>query len=241
MDVDGIYIFKADAGTTLYSRRTKNVHEDLFSAFLTALQGFFSDFALGGLSSFTSDNYMIYLASSNNVLTSLIINKEQKSDKYYNLAFEISCQFYTEFKTTIDNPISLTLPNKNQVDSILESVFEEFEKLSEVQQEIVKLYEIDAQGELAIFDYINEEQLYNLSLFVAVNFVTKQIYVIENVEEGVSSRKLFLANKSVTNLNQREFKSQFTIRNVSDPWDFERVVEQVSNLLSKDAIKKLEI
>lgn len=234
MDFDGIYIFKSDSGTTLYSRQAKDVQEDLFSAFLTALKGFFSDFALGGLSSFASDNYMIYLASASNVLTSIIVNNELKSDKYFKLAYEISFEFYEHYKEIIDKKVTFILPKKEEFDLILDKIVEDFDKKTEIQKEIIKLYNIDSNGDLEMFDFINEEQLFGLPLFIAVNFITKQILVIENADENVPSRKLFFASKQTSKMNQHEFKSQFQIVNVSDPWDFERIVEQISKLLARE-------
>jgi hypothetical protein len=62
MDIVAVLLFKSDSGSTLYSRKSKDVQEDLFSAFLTALKSFFSDFALGGLSTFASEEFIVYLA-----------------------------------------------------------------------------------------------------------------------------------------------------------------------------------
>ena len=71
---------------------------------------------------------------------------------------------------------------------------------------------------------------------MAVNLITKQIYIMEN-DENVSNRILFFANKLATNLNQREFRSEFEIRNISEPWDIERLIDQFNNLLSGENIK----
>ena len=99
MGIEGVYIFKSDSGITLYSKKNVDVQEDLFSAFLSALKGFFNSFALGGLSSFASENYIVYLASNNNVLTALVVSNDDKSDKYFNIAFEICVEFFKEYKS----------------------------------------------------------------------------------------------------------------------------------------------
>ncbi len=235
--IAGIYLFKADSGIPLYSQKTVNVQEDLFSAFLSALKQFFNSFSLGGLSSFASEDYIFYLASANNVLTAIIVDNKQKSDKFFNLAYKISIEFYNNFKNIVDTKSSVIAPKKEIFDPILDKILDQFDKTSTEHQELIKLYKVLSNGELEQFSFFSERQLYELTIFVAVNFVTKQIFVIENYEENVSSRLLFMASKAVSNMNQREFKSEFSIRNVSDPWDMERVIQQISKLLKGESLK----
>ena len=240
MNIDGIYMFKGDSGIPLYSRKTVHVEEDLFSAFLSALKGFFQSFSLGGLSSFSSENFIFYLASANNVLTAIIVDNKFKSDKYFNLAYKICSEYYKNFKDIVDSSSSIISPSKSQFDPILDEIIDSFESDSEEQKELIKLFKVLKAGDLEEFNFESEESLFNLPLFIAINYVTKQIFVIENSEEGVSSRLLFLANKSVTNLNQKELKSEFSVRNVSDPWDLERVVQIISKLLVGESFPVLK-
>ena len=233
--IQGVYIFKADSGITLYSRRTLGIEEDLFSAFLSALNGLFCCFSLGGISTFASENFIVYLASANNVLTSLIVDNDHKSDKYFNLAYEIGNQYYKKFASSIDKKTSIMAPPKDQFDGLLDQIISNFDKFSVEQQEIIKLFKINSNGDLEIFEFLDEKQLYSQSMFIAVNYITKQIFIIENVDSNVSSRQLFLANKAISAMNQRDLKSEFTIRQVSDPWDFERVVGQITRLLKRES------
>ena len=115
-------------------------------------------------------------------------------------------------------------------------ILNESDKRIEKQQELIKLYKLSKSNDLLPFEFINENQLFNQDLFVAVNVVTRQIFVIENAESNVSSRLLYLTNKAVTNLNQLEFKSEFAVRNVSDIWDFERLIGQITHILNKESI-----
>ena len=75
MTIEGVYIFKSDSGITLYSKKEVDVQEDLFSAFLSALKGFFNSFSLGGLSSFASENYIVYLPMINQTSTLIWLMK----------------------------------------------------------------------------------------------------------------------------------------------------------------------
>ena len=112
----------------------------------------------------------------------------------------------------------------------------EFETSEPIQLDLIHLYKVTNNGDLVSFVFSNEDQLYNEDLFVAVNLVTKKLFIVENTEQGVSSRKLFLANKAASKLNQTELKSEFEIRNVSDPWDFERIIDMISKLIRKESI-----
>ena len=236
MDIAAIFIFKSDSGSTLYSRKTKDVQEDMFSAFLSALKSFFSDFALGGLSSFASEDYIVYLASTHNVLTSILIEKKLASEKYFSLAFQIADGFYQDYNDIVDSSNPIIPSDRIQFDRTLDEIIEIFDYKTELQKKIIRLFEIKSNGESKPFVFSNSDQLITLPVFVAVNLITKQIYIMEN-DENVSNRILFFANKFATNLNQREFRSEFEIRNISEPWDIERLIDQFNNLLSGENIK----
>lgn len=238
MGIEGVYIFKADSGITLYSKKEVDVQEDLFSAFLSALKGFFNSFSLGGLSSFASENYIVYLASSNNVLTALIVDTKDKSDKFFNIAYDICTEFYKNYKQVVDTKSAVMVPNKENFDVVLQNIKDKYEdEETVVQHELIQLYKVSNTGDLELFTYENEDQLYRESLFIALNFVTHQIFIVENPGNSPSNRLLFLAGKAVAEMNQKEFKSEFSVRNVSDPWDLERVISQIKNLITGESIQ----
>ena len=118
--IKGIFIFKVDSGITLYSEKMVDVQEDIFSAFLSAMKVFFNSLALGGLSSFSSENFTFYLTTENNCLTALVIDDKNKSDKFFNLAYEISVQFYKKYQNFVDTNMIINIPNKDHFDAILE-------------------------------------------------------------------------------------------------------------------------
>ena len=64
-----------------------------------------------------------------------------------------------------------------------------------------------------------------------MNLITKKIYIVENAFKDTSSRKVFLATRSVDNLNQNEFKSEFQTVHVTNEWDFERITEMIHKLI----------
>ena len=233
--IKGIYIFKSDSGITLYSKKQVDLQEDFFSAFLSALKGFFSSLELGGLSSFASDQNFFYIASSNNVLTSIIVDINKRSDKYFSLAFEISKAFYKKFQQEVENKNAIIIPQLDQFDTILNQIIARYEDESaESDPQLLQLFKVENSGNLIPFSFSNEDQLYQTEIFLVVNAVTKQIIIVENPEIEVPSRKLFMAGKSASNMNQVAFKSEYHITNVSDEWGFERIIDMIIKLLQKD-------
>ena len=236
VNIKGLFIFRADSGITLYSKRSLEINEDLLSAFMSAIREFFASLSLGGLSTFSTDYYVFYYTSINNVATVLVLDESDKSDLYYSLCFEICSQFYSNFKSFI-NSDALHIPNVEQFADTIADLLEAFDKKEQIQQELIQLYKINKSNELESFSFINENQLFNMNLFVAVNIINKRIYVVENEANNVPGRLLYLANKEVINMNQREFKSEFDIKNLSDEWDFDRIIGVINNVLGGVAIK----
>ena len=234
LNIEGIYLFKANSGISLYSKTKYGIQEDMFSAFLSALKGFFSNLALGGLSSFSSDDYIIYLATSDNVLTALIVNNANKSDKYYTIGYQICKSFYENYKSIVNDNSPFWVPNKENFDIILEDLLANFDHSSSDIQRIVSIYNVDTNELLVPIEFINKAQLFSLDLFIVVNSITKKIYIIENSERNISSRLLYLANKASTTLNQKVYRSEFTIQHISDPMDFERIIGNISKILKNE-------
>ena len=114
MIIKGIYLFKADSGITLYSKKDSDIseiHEDLLTAFMSAIREFFTSLELGGLSAFSTENYNIYYVCVNNIATVLIVNQQDKSDKFYRLSYEICSQFFSRYKKYLISDISLNIPD----------------------------------------------------------------------------------------------------------------------------------
>ena len=239
MPIQGIYIFKSESGVSLYSEKMLDVHEDIFSAFLSAIKAYFKSLSVGGLLSFSTEYYIFYLSNFNNISTTLIVDlqeKERSDNKYFSLSYDICEQFYKDYKKYVNSEITPVIPNVNDLNSKITNLISKNEQIIEKQQELIRLYKLSKSGELEQFEYQNERQLQNENIFVAVNNVTKKIYVVENSEYDIPGRLLYLANRGVTNLNNSYYKSQCSINNVSDHFDFERIVGVIDYLLSGLAI-----
>ena len=236
ISIKGIFIFKSDSGITLYSKKLVDVQEDLFSAFLSAIKVFFNNLSLGGLLSFSSENYTFYLATENNCLTAIVVDNKNRSDKFFSLAYEISVQFYKSYQTFVDSKNVFNIPNKDQFDIILAKLISKFDETSsQIPKVMIRLYNVSENGELEPFEYSCDKQLFEKEIFIALNLITKKIYIIENAFKDVPRRKVFLATRSVDNLNQKEYKSEFHITHVTNEWDFERITEMIHKLLKRES------
>ena len=107
MNFEAIMILQSDTGMPLFSKTSKEIKDDLFSPLISVIRSFFSSMSLGGISSFTTEDYIVYIASVKNVLTSVIVDINQSTDKCYSLAYELSSAFHTNFKEKINSTSSL--------------------------------------------------------------------------------------------------------------------------------------
>jgi hypothetical protein len=147
------------------------------------------------------------------------------------LAYDISDAFYKSHKSLVDSRSPIISDDAINFDKKLDGILDNFEQVVETQREIIKLFQIEANGDVNQFDFVDSEHLNQLSAFIAMNLITKKIFIIENSED-IPNRILFFANQFASNINQREYKSEFEIRNISEPWDVERLIDQFANLLS---------
>jgi hypothetical protein len=93
MDIEGIVIFDATAGVPLFSRMKTKIDPSLFSSFIAAIGLFSKELKFGGLSSFTTEEKVIYLAPRDKIITALIAPKKKEYDMAYSLANELGRQF----------------------------------------------------------------------------------------------------------------------------------------------------
>jgi len=93
MDIEGVVIFEADSGVPLYSKMRGNTDPSLFSSFVSAIGHFSKQLKFGGLSSFTTDEKVIYLAPRDKTITALIAPKKKEYEEAYSLANELGRRF----------------------------------------------------------------------------------------------------------------------------------------------------
>lgn len=93
MDIEGIVIFDSASGVPLFSRMKTKIEPSLFSSFISAVGHFTKELQFGGLSSFTTEEKVIYLAPRENIITALIAPKKKDYEIAYSLANELGRQF----------------------------------------------------------------------------------------------------------------------------------------------------
>ncbi|MHA2026005.1 MAG: hypothetical protein ACW98U_08905 [Candidatus Thorarchaeota archaeon] len=93
MDIEGIVIFDAVSGVPLFSRMKGTTDPSLFSSFIAAIGHFSKQLKFGGLSSFSTEEKVIYLAPRENIITALIAPKKKEYQEAYTLANELGRQF----------------------------------------------------------------------------------------------------------------------------------------------------
>jgi len=93
MDIEGVVIFEAASGVPLYSKMKGKTDPSLFSSFVSAIGHFSKEMRFGGLSSFTTDEKVIYLAPREKTITALIAPKKKEYQEAYSLASELGRRF----------------------------------------------------------------------------------------------------------------------------------------------------
>ena len=93
MDIEGVVIFEAASGIPLYSKMKGNTDPSLFSSFVSAIGHFSKEMRFGGLSSFTTDEKVIYLAPREKTITALISPKKKEYQEAFSLARELGRRF----------------------------------------------------------------------------------------------------------------------------------------------------
>lgn len=93
MDIEGVVIFETSSGIPLYSRLKSDTDPSLFSSFVAAIGHFSKELEFGGLSSFTTEEKVIYLAPREKTITALIAPKKKEYQEAYSLASELGRRF----------------------------------------------------------------------------------------------------------------------------------------------------
>ncbi|MBD3404723.1 MAG: hypothetical protein GF411_01150 [Candidatus Lokiarchaeota archaeon] len=93
MKIEGIVIFGEESGIPLYSKMNEEIEPSLFSGFVSAIQKFSREMALGGLSSFVTDEKTVFLAAREKTVTAIIAPVDSDFEKIYSLAYNIGEKF----------------------------------------------------------------------------------------------------------------------------------------------------
>lgn len=100
------------------------------------------------------------------------------------------------------------------------------------KREAIYFFAVNQQGEHV---QANEEFINNPAEFpvvVIVNTIQKRIFVLKNREDA-TNRQMFLASRAASTINTKRFKNEFHIRDISDPFEAELLMDQISVIFDK--------
>lgn len=98
LDIEGVVIFETKSGIPLYSKLKENIDPSLFSSFVAAVGHFSRELKLGGLSSFSTEEKVIFLAATEKTITALITPKRSEYQVAYQLAANLGTQFEDRYE-----------------------------------------------------------------------------------------------------------------------------------------------
>ncbi|MHA1966604.1 MAG: ADP-ribosylation factor-like protein [Candidatus Hodarchaeales archaeon] len=255
MQIEGVIIFDANSGLLLFSKIDESVDSSMFSSFVWSIKEFFSELSLGGLSSFTTEEKTIFLASKSSIITAMITTGNPDYKKGYSTAFNISDTFessyeitesgiadlskYSGFSSKLDGLLSLVITSfEDHLLSLVITSFEDHSKYTksledptspELQEKTIYIYTVNLQGDPIAISFDNKTDLSTYSVLIIANTIIKQISVLENSKD-VSSQLLFYANRAADRLNNQYWKSEFQTQHISDPFNCDNLIDQAINL-----------
>ncbi|NHI82815.1 MAG: hypothetical protein EAX81_00740 [Candidatus Thorarchaeota archaeon] len=149
--IEGVVIFDANSGIPLYSRLEKRIDPSLFTGFVSAARHFSNELSLGGLTSFTTEEKVIFLARKNKVITAIIKPQNPDHQSTVSLAYELAEQFESRFDVPRNPQPSMYKDFEGVVDDYIREIKNPF--LSRVARFIHKQY----GGEVAIKPRFNKK------------------------------------------------------------------------------------
>ncbi len=93
MNIEGVVIFESKSGIPLFYKMPGNTDPSLFASFITAARHFSTELSLGGLSSFATDEKVIFMAQGKRTVTVLITPKSQEFQETLEFAAEVGDVF----------------------------------------------------------------------------------------------------------------------------------------------------
>lgn len=93
VEIEGVIIFDARSGLPLFSKLKGDIDPSLFSGFIAAIGHFSNELKLGGLSSFSTEEKVIFLAPHDKIVTALVAPKKPEYQQAYVLAKELGKEF----------------------------------------------------------------------------------------------------------------------------------------------------
>ncbi len=107
MKLDGVVVIDSESGIPLFSQVKSSIPPALFSGFMKAIQNFSKDIALGGLSSFTTEENRVFLAVRSFVDVAVITPRDEETEVILSLAYQLGEAFEKEYPEPVSHDVSL--------------------------------------------------------------------------------------------------------------------------------------
>lgn len=243
MDIEGVIIFDSNSGLLLFSKIDERIDSSMFSSFVWSIKKFFSELSLGGLSSFTTEEKTIFLASKTQTITAMITTGNPKYKQGYSITYTICDAFDSSYSDSYSDIADLGEYSafSEQLDEILTNtslLSEDQEEIKKAPKEVISLelqdktihiFTVNQEGDPVAITFDNQSDLSSHPVLIIVNTIIKRISVLETSDD-VSSQLLFYANRAADRLNNQHWKSEFQTQHISDPIDCENLIDQAINL-----------
>ncbi len=180
MDIEGVIIFDAKSGIPLFSKLKGDIDPSLFSGFISAIGHFSNELKLGGLSSFSTENKVIFLAPHDRVVTALVAPKKPEYQEAYALAKELGMEFSKRNDITVINQPERYLDFAVVVDEFMRKIRHPF--ISRVADFLHKKY----GGEVSIKARLMKENGTEDTMDIVINLGVKK----ESIENGRKKKPL---------------------------------------------------
>ncbi|MHA1751515.1 MAG: hypothetical protein ACTSYZ_04020 [Candidatus Helarchaeota archaeon] len=148
-----VIIIKKDSGICLFSEKELDFDSTLFSGFLTAVQNFAENLKIGRLTSFVTNDKVVVISSSEQVIASLIVDLEDNIDDWFSKAYIICEEFEKKYNL---EEWSGEIGNFEEFSEILKEIFKSEKKNFLV--EVAKWAKKEFGGELQINALLSPEK-----------------------------------------------------------------------------------
>ncbi len=96
--IDGIIVLDKKSGIPMFSSlQDDSIDDSLFAAFVAAVSHFASELSIGGLTSFTTNDKTVFVASREKTITALVIPRSIEFQEKFSLAHEIGETFESRY------------------------------------------------------------------------------------------------------------------------------------------------
>jgi len=215
--IKGIVIIEAHSGLPLFSRLSPKIDSTIFSGLITAIKNLSEELTLGGLSSFTTESYEVYISAGKKVVVALLMENVDKP-----VAYQLPNLICTKFEEIYNIP---DIPDTNDYlgfNATLEEIIKDFFAIEDSHL----LYVYNEADKFILTKVVSAKEVIEHSILIHCSIPDKRIYILYN-KDDIPSRIKYLANKEAKRINSELSNNQFTIRDIYDKIELEYMFSKI--------------